>query len=196
MEDTQQREEYLELACEWTEAARSALGVNALANSSHGHLRRDAGRSCGSKGPELAHKLVLKIGPTNREQVKARNCWKLAAEMALEQPEDGLLQSAGGGVESKAVGAAQGQPHGVACECAEVVDQIGVGANRIVSGRLFTWRRQLLAAAVEPWQRGRVRAPRCPDALCSPPARPLLSSLLGRFGGFAVYYFRGRRTPG
>jgi hypothetical protein len=118
------------------------------------------------------HKLVLKIGPTNRERVKARNCWKLAAEMALEQPEDGLLQSAGGGVESKAVGAAQGQPHGVACECAEVVDQIGVGANRIVSGRLFTWRRQLLAAAVEPWQRGRVRAPRCPDALCSPQHDP------------------------
>jgi hypothetical protein len=54
-EDTQQREEYLELAREWTEAARCALGV-----------------------------------------------------------------------ESKAVGAAQGQPHGVACECAEVVDQIGV----------------------------------------------------------------------
>jgi hypothetical protein len=46
--------------------------------------------------------------------------------MALEQPEGGLLQSGGGGVESKAVGAAQGQPHGVACECAEAVDQIGV----------------------------------------------------------------------
>jgi len=29
-EDTQQREEYLELAREWTEAARSALDVNAL----------------------------------------------------------------------------------------------------------------------------------------------------------------------
>ena len=74
------------------------------------------GSSCGSKGPKLAHKLVLKTGPTNRERVKARNCWKLAAEMALQQPEDGLLQSAGGGVESKAVGTAQGQPHGVACE--------------------------------------------------------------------------------
>ena len=29
-EDTQQREEYLELAREWTEAARSALDMNAL----------------------------------------------------------------------------------------------------------------------------------------------------------------------
>jgi hypothetical protein len=29
-EDTQQREEYLKLAREWTEAARSTLGMNAL----------------------------------------------------------------------------------------------------------------------------------------------------------------------
>jgi hypothetical protein len=44
-EDTQQREEYLELAREWTEAARSL----------EGHLRR----------AELSHKLALKIGPTS-----------------------------------------------------------------------------------------------------------------------------------
>jgi hypothetical protein len=69
-EDTRQREEYLKLAREWTEAAFT-LETNALDASyrrntrSHGYLRRDAGSSWGSKGPELAHRLVPRIGPTS-----------------------------------------------------------------------------------------------------------------------------------
>ena len=67
-EDTQQREEYLKLAREWIEAARSALDMNALdakyrRNTRATYPRRDAGSSCRSKGPELAHKLVPKVKP-------------------------------------------------------------------------------------------------------------------------------------
>ena len=53
----------------------------------------------------------------------------------LEQPEDSLLQSSGSGVEGKAVGTAQRQAHGVACECAEVVDQIGEAHDAMAVGR-------------------------------------------------------------
>ena len=52
----------------------------------------------------------------------------------LEQPEGGLLQSGRDGVEGKAVGAAQRQPHGVACERAEVVDQIAEAHNAMTVG--------------------------------------------------------------
>jgi hypothetical protein len=66
-EDTQQREEYLKLAREWTEAARSTLDMNALdakyRRNTRATVRRDAGGSCGSKGPEIAHELVPKIKP-------------------------------------------------------------------------------------------------------------------------------------
>ncbi len=52
----------------------------------------------------------------------------------VEQPEGGLLQLGGGGVEGEAMGSAQRQPHGVACKCAEVVDQIGEAHNAMTVG--------------------------------------------------------------
>jgi len=46
--DTQQREEYLKLACQWTEAA-AVLQACRGDTRSHGRLRRDAASSFGSK---------------------------------------------------------------------------------------------------------------------------------------------------
>ncbi len=54
--------------------------------------------------------------------------------LELEQPEGSLLQAGGGGVEVEAVGTAPRQPHCFACECAEVVDQIGEAHNTMTVG--------------------------------------------------------------